>query len=281
MRTDIPVPTEQAYHEEFDTESEPIGGDAPSSADFADGGSFELDVQGEDAPHPRRRGPDQDPDATLHRHITHCTICNHPEREAIEECILHWHSPTVIADEFDLGDRRVVWRHARAFGLSQLRAEQTRHALGYLIEQAQSVFPSADAIIRAVRALACLDENGRWHEPRKEVVITHRYEDATSAPREEDRGDLPGRAEGTGTTAASRGLPAVAGGRARDGRRNRRRRESTRPLGGQNLPADRHGFSSAKRPMRPLGWLGRLLSPLATSHSSLSFPGTRAEKSSA
>jgi hypothetical protein len=187
MRTDIPVPPEQVYQEESETESEPIGGRAclPHRQ-----GSIALEEGGRVFP-PRRRGPDLDPHSALQRHITHCSICNHPERDAIDEAILHWHSPTAIAFEFDLGDRRILYRHAHALGLFRQRLENTRHALGFLIEQAQSVVPTADAIIRAVRALACLDERGHWHEPRKEVLIIHRYEDATSRPRHEGKDNPP------------------------------------------------------------------------------------------
>jgi hypothetical protein len=257
MRTDIPVPTEQVYQEEFETESEPSRDSIALNDE--EGRSFEVDLEdqvsnlpNEDVPHPRRRGPDRDPDSTLHRHITHCTICNHPDRDAIEECILHWHSPTAIADEFDLGDRRVVWRHARAFGLSQLRAAQARHALGFLIEQAQGVVPSADAIIRAIRALSCIDDQGQWHEPRKEVIITHRYV-ALQARQEED--------------AAAADSP--------DGP-TRRRRRPRRPQPTQSRPTD----SVAGRFLRSVA--GVFSSPV-TNHQSppASFLGTRAEKSSA
>jgi len=112
---------------------------------------------------------------SIRYHAAHCTICNHPERDAIDEAFLHWWRPGDIAHHFQLGHRLVVYRHAHATGLFQRRLDRTQHALGYIVEQAESVRPTADSVIRAVRALGCLDQNGRWHEPRKEVLITHQY----------------------------------------------------------------------------------------------------------
>jgi hypothetical protein len=43
------------------------------------------------------------------------------------------------------------------------------------MEQAESVTPTADEIIRAVRAYSCLGEDGGWTEPARRVVITHEY----------------------------------------------------------------------------------------------------------
>lgn len=109
------------------------------------------------------------------RHESHCTICNHPEREAIEQAFLHWWRPTDLAYHFKLGNRLVVYRHAHAMNLFERRTARTHHALGYMIEQAESVTPTADSIIRAIRALSCIDQDGRWHEPRKEVLIIHQH----------------------------------------------------------------------------------------------------------
>lgn len=109
----------------------------------------------------------------LNYHRIRCTICSHPEREAIEHDFLHWVRPSVITHEYQLGDRRAIGRHARAFGLFELRTAKTQHALDLIIEKAESVTPTANDIIRAVRAHACLDENGRWHEPIRRVITTH------------------------------------------------------------------------------------------------------------
>lgn len=118
---------------------------------------------------------------SLNHHEAHCSICRHPQRADIDQAFLHWWRPTDIAAHFKL-DRLTVYRHAHALGLFRRRAARTQHALGCIIEQAETVTATADSIIRAVRAHACLDENGRWHEPRKEVIVTHQYVDLREPP---------------------------------------------------------------------------------------------------
>lgn len=116
-----------------------------------------------------------DEDISLSHHAARCSICNHPDREEIEQGFLHWESPTRLAHEFNLGHRRAVYRHARALGLFKKRVAHSRRILEFIMEKAESVTPTADSIIRAVRAYACLSEDGRWTEPTRRVIITHEY----------------------------------------------------------------------------------------------------------
>ncbi|MGH9733078.1 MAG: hypothetical protein ACRD8A_00640 [Candidatus Acidiferrales bacterium] len=113
--------------------------------------------------------------ARLNYHGIRCVICNHPDRETIEQDFLHWRSPAEIAQEFNLGHCRGIYRHAHALGLFKQRADQLRHGLGSIMEQAANVTPTANDIIRAVRAYSCLDEDGHWHEPTRRVIITHQH----------------------------------------------------------------------------------------------------------
>lgn len=110
---------------------------------------------------------------SLSHHAARCSICQHPDRDAIEQGFLHWESPTLLAYEYGLGRRRAVYRHARAFGLFKKRSARTRRSLEFVIEQAETVTASADSVIRAVRAYSCVSEDGHWTEPTKRVVITH------------------------------------------------------------------------------------------------------------
>ena len=41
----------------------------------------------------------------LVRHERKCSVCQHPDREAIEEAFLHWHNVAQITEEFDLARR--------------------------------------------------------------------------------------------------------------------------------------------------------------------------------
>ena len=108
----------------------------------------------------------------LNHHTARCAICRHPERDAIDQAFLHWERSSSIAYDFQLADRRVVYRHARAFGLYRQRASRSRRCLEFLMEQAESVPATADSIVRAVRAHACLGEDGRWIEPTRHVAFS-------------------------------------------------------------------------------------------------------------
>ncbi|HKS67501.1 MAG TPA: hypothetical protein VJR26_09710 [Candidatus Acidoferrales bacterium] len=117
---------------------------------------------------------------SLSHHEAHCSICKHPDRDAIEQCFLHWERPSMIAYNFQIGDRRVVYRHARAFRLYEERASRSRRTLEFIMEQAETVPATADTLIRAVRAHACLGEDGRWTEPSKRLLVAHEYADPSS-----------------------------------------------------------------------------------------------------
>lgn len=56
--------------------------------------------------------PTAAPAPDFQRHQRKCAICRHPEREAIEELFVHWHSASSITDLFDLPDWSTVYRHA-------------------------------------------------------------------------------------------------------------------------------------------------------------------------
>ena len=110
-------------------------------------------------------------DISLSHHAARCGICQHPDRNAIEQGFLHWESPTLLALEYGLGRRRAIYRHARALGLFEQRGARTRRNLEFVMEQAETVTATASDVIRAVRAYSCLTEDGRWTEPAKRILI--------------------------------------------------------------------------------------------------------------
>jgi hypothetical protein len=120
----------------------------------------------EPEPRPRRRSPA--------RHGRKCNVCNHPDREAIEQAFLHWQSPEKIARAFGIKHHSTVYRHAYATGLTTRRSLHTRHALDYIIEQAGVVRVTGDDVIKAIRAACCLTDDGKWVEPPRKCIITHR-----------------------------------------------------------------------------------------------------------
>ncbi len=126
---------------------------------------------------PARRGgaaakPRIAPESSIERHARKCQICRHPDRETIEAAFLRWDSPATTAFQFDLGDKHVVYRHARATGLDLQRRHNLRVALENVIERSEEVEFTAATFIRAIRAHACLTDSGQWIEPEKRVVVT-------------------------------------------------------------------------------------------------------------
>jgi hypothetical protein len=130
------------------------------------------------------------PEIDLSHHAARCSICNHPDRDAIEQGYLHWENPTYLAYEYGLGQRRAVYRHARALGLREKRGERTRRSLEFVIEQAENTTATADSVIRAVRAYSCLSEDGRWTEPTKRVIITHEHVDRVAGHASSSQNDV-------------------------------------------------------------------------------------------
>ena len=115
---------------------------------------------------PRRELTDRE------RHERKCFICRHPNRAEIDDDILHWCNPTNITYKYNLSDYRCIYRHAHATGLMDRRRIHMRDSLEHVIENAESVKPSADAIIRAVRACGRLNAKGEWVDPPRQMVYS-------------------------------------------------------------------------------------------------------------
>jgi hypothetical protein len=99
------------------------------------------------------------------RHTRKCSVCNHPEREAIEEDFIHWHSPINIARRFNIEHDSSIYRHAHARGLFRLRKQNLRFVLENLMDRVDRVSITADSIIRAVMIYERIDDRGKWIDP--------------------------------------------------------------------------------------------------------------------
>jgi hypothetical protein len=119
----------------------------------------------------------------LEYHQRNCTICAHPERKHIEESFLRWDSPVETADEYEIS-RSAIYRHADALGLFARRNRNVRFALGHVIEEAARVMPTADAVIRAVRAFTRVNDDGQWVDPPQHFILS-------AGPRMSGNADLP------------------------------------------------------------------------------------------
>ena len=106
------------------------------------------------------------------RHARICSICCHPDRDAIEEDFIHWHSPSDIAFDYHLPDRSSVYRHAHATGLFARRRRNLRFVLERLLERVDKVKVTAHAVIRAVRAYTRINDAGEWIEPPTRIIVS-------------------------------------------------------------------------------------------------------------
>jgi hypothetical protein len=113
------------------------------------------------------------PTAAPDRHSRKCIICQHEDREEIEQAYVHWLSISDIKYDFELPSYSSIRRHAIATGLVELRRRTMRSALERIIERASDTKPTADAVIRAVRAYCALDNDNGWVDPPRRVVISH------------------------------------------------------------------------------------------------------------
>jgi hypothetical protein len=95
------------------------------------------------------------------RHVRDCKVCNHKEREAIEQEWTSWGDTTQIAKDYSLS-RNSIYRHAEMVGLFVKRERNIRAALGRIIEKAGSVDVTSASIVAAVQAYAKINANGEW-----------------------------------------------------------------------------------------------------------------------
>jgi hypothetical protein len=105
------------------------------------------------------------------RHSRLCTVCQHPDRDAIEEEFIHWHNPNDTRYDYQIS-RAALYRHAHAVGLFARRERNLRSALGHMIQGAMNITPTSDSILRAIRAYSCLNRDGQWTELPSHVVVS-------------------------------------------------------------------------------------------------------------
>jgi len=122
------------------------------------------------APSATPAAPPQD-ESEASRHARKCSVCSHPERDAIDDDFINWIEPSVIAFEFGVSER-AIRRRARATGLNELRSRKCLSALGLIIERAMSSKITGDTVIRAIRATSSINESGQWVESPKRVIFS-------------------------------------------------------------------------------------------------------------
>jgi hypothetical protein len=111
-------------------------------------------------------------------HARKCTICNHPERDEIENDFVYWGHPGSIIKRYGLSHRTALYRHARALKLYQARAANLRSALEHIIERATVTKVTSDSIVRAVQTYAHIDSQGKWEEPVRKIMSVQPIDEA-------------------------------------------------------------------------------------------------------
>ncbi len=102
------------------------------------------------------------------RHARRCSVCSHPDRDAIEGDFIRWRSPELIARDYKIPDRSSIYRHAHSTGLFAWRRLELGRVLEGILEASEHLpLESADVIIRAARIYSHLDEHGNWFEPAR------------------------------------------------------------------------------------------------------------------
>jgi hypothetical protein len=136
---------------------------------------------------------------SLARHRRLCTVCKHPQCAEIEADFVAWRGPIAITEDYGLGNRAAVYRHAHAFGLYDKRRANIRAALEHIIEKASEVEVTAPAVVAAIQAYAKINSRGQWIERTQTVDLNKLFAEMTAAELEAyaQKGILPGWFEDT------------------------------------------------------------------------------------
>jgi hypothetical protein len=193
-RTEGPAEGEAQDQTTSNQQTEPQPTDAQSRLQECIATAEALDAQLEAASRrsrrPRRRATsdpsESEPSSPAERHSRKCKICNHPERDLIEADFIQWRYPGEITDMFRIS-YDALYRHATATGLFDLRRENVHLVVQKVLEEVEYVQePTAAAILRAVRTLACLDSRGRWAEPPTTHIVVNSSAESTNPARVSD-----------------------------------------------------------------------------------------------
>jgi hypothetical protein len=109
----------------------------------------------------QRRAKPAEKQTSRERHARDCKVCNHKQREAVEQEWTSWGDTTQIAKNYGLS-RNSIYRHAEMMGLYEKRRRNVRAALERIIEKSGRVEVTAAAVVGAVQAYAKINANGEW-----------------------------------------------------------------------------------------------------------------------
>ena len=100
----------------------------------------------------------------LGRHQAQCTVCQHPQRQEIEENWINWGSTYELARDYHLSCDS-IYRHAHAFDLFNKRKRNITMALEKIIERVDWTTMSGSVILSAIKTYEKITsaEQGKEH----------------------------------------------------------------------------------------------------------------------
>lgn len=87
-----------------------------------------------------------------------CTVCNHPDRQAIEQALVSGKASRYVSKQFNLGHHNKIWRHATEHMLPELVKAQRQKNNQRAIDVADHLNRAA-LIARTVAARAISDDD--------------------------------------------------------------------------------------------------------------------------
>jgi hypothetical protein len=104
-------------------------------------------------------------------HSRRCSVCRHPDRIWIELKFIEWHSPTRIAEQFELYDPDCISHHAHATNLYQLRLRNILCIYQHILERSLETHITSHGVMLAIDRLE-RSARSRLPNPAAELETT-------------------------------------------------------------------------------------------------------------
>ena len=110
-------------------------------------------------------------DANARRHSSQCTVCNHKDRQEIEQCYLNFEPVLHVANNFGVSNNAID-RHSEFFGLDVERAADTKKLLRSIAARGFSQLQKVDSklLIESIKELNRME--GKRQDPKPNENLT-------------------------------------------------------------------------------------------------------------
>jgi hypothetical protein len=120
---------------------------------------------------------------SLGRHQAQCTICQHPQRQEIEEKWIDWCSPYQFQKEYGISHDS-MYRHAHALDLFSKRNKNATRALERIIEKVDYAQFNGSVVVSAIKALAKINSTGQRSEQAQSTNAKELFQRMSPQERE-------------------------------------------------------------------------------------------------